>query len=111
MPDYEIGNQVAYEKMRDNVVDWTEGKGDVELEEYLRCLMKLEDSEAAIFHNLQMIGLELGRQAGEEADPDELYERILEADTENDNQVFGLPPERAEHAFYDAGYDAAVQME
>ncbi len=111
MSDHEIGTQVAYQKMRENVLDWAEDSGDVELEEYLSILMNSTDSDTGRFHNLQMIGLELGYQGGEEAPADDLYEKILEADTENDSQVFGLSPERAERAFYDMGYESAIHTE
>lgn len=67
--------------------------------------MSYDDSPTARYHNLQMIGLELGMQGGEEVSADTLYERILEADPEEGEEVFGLEPDRAERAFYRRGYD------
>jgi hypothetical protein len=107
MTDYEVGDHVAYEKLRENVLAWSEGRGDVDFEEYIRALMDSESSEDAVFHDLQAIGLELGWQGGDEASADTLFERILEADDSGDGSVFGLSRETAEHAFYDAGYSGS----
>lgn len=97
MPDYEIGKKVGRDRVRDNVREWAEVGGDVEMYP-LQELMELEGPDDRIY-TLQMIGRTLGKEGCKEASADDLYETILQAD-KDDEHVFGLSKEDAEEAFY-----------